>query len=123
MGEIVDFERKKKKFYYAEILSIINTLDDYEVDICVNPADVVIILDELYELYKKKEISYQFLEDMILYFNEICVEVSEEYYSLTNEELFNGLINSYDLYNEVEISKEEMISCVNRAKIKVLGVQ
>lgn len=123
MGEIVDFERKKKKFYYAEILSIINTLDDYEVDICVNPADVVIILDELYELYKKKEISYQFLEDMILYFNEICVEVSEEYYSLTNEELFNGLINSYDLYNEVEISREEMISCVNRAKIKVLGVQ
>lgn len=123
MGEIVDFERKKKKFYYAEILSIINTLDDYKVDICVNPADVVIILDELYELYKKKEISYQFLEDMILYFNEICVEVSEEYYSLTNEELFNGLINSYDLYNEVEISREEMISCVNRAKIKVLGVQ
>lgn len=122
MGEIVDFERENKKFYYAEILSIINTLDDYDIDICVNPVDVVIILDELYELYKLKEISYKFLEDMILYFNEICVEVSEGEAPLTNEELFNGLIGSYDLYNEVEISREEIMSCVNRAKIKVLGV-
>lgn len=78
MGKIISIVDREKRYCSEKILDIVNILDDYDVEFRIDREEILLILSDLYDLYLKKEIAYQYLEDMLLYFNEICKEISEE---------------------------------------------
>lgn len=119
MGKVISLVERRKKQCADEILEIINILEDYDISIYIKQSDILFILNELYNLYLEKQIIYQFLEDMQLYFNEICRDILEENEVLDFSSLSNGFMGCYDLMVPIGIEKEEFSKVFQKAKAKI----
>lgn len=119
MGEIISLDNRLKEIYYKEIFNIIEILKDYEIEVKIPEENIKIILDELYNLYKEKEISYEYIEDMLSYFNEICKDAAAEGISLTSKIIFNGLVICHRMMSPVEIEKKDILSALEKAKARI----
>lgn len=119
MKKIVNLDDKVKDKCYEDVSEMIEGLSDYDIAVEVKPAEVKIILQELYDLYKEKAIIYQYLDDMSIYFNDIMVSAIEEEHSLTKEFLFDNLSFCQFLQTPVEIEQTDMESTLEKAKMKI----
>lgn len=119
MGKIISFVEREKSYSSEKILEIINILDDYDVEFMIDIEEILLILRDIYDLYLKKEIAYQYLEDMLLYFNEICLEVSEEKRVFDLDSICNGLMGCYELMAPIGIEREDFDDVIQKVKVKI----
>lgn len=119
MGKIISIVDREKRYCSDKILDIINILDDYDVEFRIDREEILLILSDLYDLYLKKEIAYQYLEDMLLYFNEICKEISEEEKVFDLDSICNGLLGCYELMVSIGLEREDFDDVVQKVKVKI----
>lgn len=119
MGKIISIVDREKRYCSEKILDIINILDDYDVEFRIDREEILLILSDLYDLYLKKEIAYQYLEDMLLYFNEICKEISEEEKVFDLDSICNGLLGCYELMVSIGLEREDFDDVVQKVKVKI----
>lgn len=119
MGKIISIVDREKRYCSEKILDIINILDDYDVEFRIDREEILLILSDLYDLYLKKEIAYQYLEDMLLYFNEICKEISEEEKVFDLDSICNGLLGCYELMVPIGLEREDFDDVVQKVKVKI----
>ena len=119
MGKIISIVDREKRYCSEKILDIVNILDDYDVEFRIDREEILLILSDLYDLYLKKEIAYQYLEDMLLYFNEICKEISEEEKVFDLDSICNGLFGCYELMVPIGLEREDFDDVVQKVKVKI----
>lgn len=107
MEKVVSLVEREKNKCTDKVLEIINILEDYDITIDISQENIRLILSKLYDLYMKKQIAYQFKEDMLLYFNEICRDVLDEEEVFNFESISNGFMGCYDIMIPVGIEKED----------------
>jgi len=119
MNKVVDLNSKRKGKYFDKIKEIISILDDYNTEMAITEEEILIILEELYNLYRRKSITYHFLEDMLDYFNTICESVVNEDIALTPEIIYNGLLGCYNLMAPVEVRQRDIYLAISIADKRI----
>ncbi len=119
MGKIISLIEREKKYCFNKILNLINILDDYDVKVSLSHEDILLILNSLYDLYLDKGIAYQYLEDMLLYFNEICSEIASLGSVFSFENVYNGFLGCYELMVPVGIENQEFDEVFQKVKTKI----
>lgn len=121
MGKVISMTEKRKRDSFAKIFEVIDILDDYDVVIDIDREDIILILDSLYDLYSKKKMAYQYLDDMLLYFNEIARDVVIEEIAFDIDSISNGLVGCYQLMMPIGIDEQEIIEVMDKVKVKLNG--
>lgn len=119
MKKIISLEAIRKNNCYEEIAEMIDDVSEYDIEVKVRPIEIKIILQELYNLYKEKNIIYQYQEDMSTYFNEIMLIAIENDQEITNNLIFESLSFCHYLQTPVEIEKEDIDTALENAKTKI----
>lgn len=119
MGEVISLVDRQKEYCFDKILDVINILDDYDVEIDISKKDILLILNDLYDLYLEKKIVYQYLEDMLIYFNEICGDIAYDDEVFDVDSICNGIIGCYELMVPLGIEREDFRKVLKKVKAKI----
>ncbi len=107
--KIININTKKKELIFERIESMLEDLKDYDIIISLSKEQLQVLLEELFNLYQRKKIIYEFEEDILRYFNEIIVmalEEKEKYFSY--DYVKKGIIICQSILSPVEISSKDI---------------
>lgn len=122
MGKIISLEEKIIKDCFLSTSKIlINAKKDYNLNVSVTLMQLEILIGECYQLYKKKKVIYQYLEDMNLCFNDCIANALEQYrpIEIDQEYLMEHILFCQFFASPIEISQQDVKKTIDRAKCKM----
>ena len=118
--KIIDLNEKRKELTFAQLEDMLEALKYYDINISLTIKDLKIFTDELFNLYLKKGLIYEFSKDILTYFNEvICLALQENEKDFSLNYLTKGLIFCQSIMTPIDISKKDIQKTLSKVNLKI----
>ncbi len=116
---IIYLTDKIKESVFLELQEMLADLKEYDLVISLTISELKNIYDELFNLYLRKDIIYEFRTDIITYFNEIiALAIENNVKNFTYEYVIETLKFCHSIMSPVEIKQKDISRILRKAKRK-----
>lgn len=117
MSQVIRLKDKIIDGLYKEVHDIIFSLEeDYDLNVSVNPLELIVILNMFYDYYESKGILYDFKEYMIGHFEDIAITAIENGDDITTEYILNGIKLFELLDSRIEVNPKETAKVIQKIR-------